>query len=337
MIRNAAAATTSVLRSKGANVTVPHVPTDLKIAGTRVTGRLRPGHAPTSEGWATPQERRSPGAEWRRGQLVDAHAAALFRSVATRTRASSTMVTTSSVALARTSATPRGRAASSSASVGAQLSCSHSVVARRPWSLYQWIAPASPGPVALRYLVDAGEVVAVMRPELIIGSIDNVQRLFDIDVDLSQHLDDLDLDETDDDDEPVLRWKSGRLVDTWRESYPYDERMPRPDYEVVKRQLQIELLKLQNWIKDTGQRLVILFEGRDAAGKGGTIKRFAEHLNPRGTFAVALERPNEREVGQWYFQRYVERLPSAGEIVLFDRSWYNRAGVERVFGFCTDA
>jgi polyphosphate kinase 2 len=81
---------------------------------------------------------------------------------------------------------------------------------------------------------------------------------------------------------------------------------------------------------------VILFEGRDAAGKGGTIKRFAEHLNPRGTSAVALEKPNERESGQWYFQRYVERLPSAGEIVLFDRSWYNRAGVERVFGFCTD-
>jgi len=160
--------------------------------------------------------------------------------------------------------------------------------------------------------------------------------LLDIDIDLSQHLDELDLDESDDDDEPVLRWKDGRLVDTWRESYPYAERMPRPDYEVVKRQLQIELLKLQNWVKDTGQRIVILFEGRDAAGKGGTIKRFAEHLNPRGATAVALESPSDRERGEWYFQRYVQRLPSTGEVVLFDRSWYNRAGVERVMGFCTD-
>jgi polyphosphate kinase 2 len=147
--------------------------------------------------------------------------------------------------------------------------------------------------------------------------------LFDIDLDLSQHLDDLVLDETDDDDEPVLRWKDGRLVDTWREGYPYAERLPRPDYEVIKRQLQIELLKLQNWVKDTGQRLVIVFEGRDAAGKGGTIKRFTEHLS-------------NRERGQWYFQRYIQELPSAGEIVLFDRSWYNRAGVERVMGFCTE-
>ena len=160
-------------------------------------------------------------------------------------------------------------------------------------------------------------------------------RPLDIDLDLSQHLDDLELDESDDDEEPVLRWKDGRLVDTWREGYPYPERMPRPDYEVVKRQLQIELLKLQNWVKDTGQRIVILFEGRDAAGKGGTIKRFTEHLNPRGATVVALERPSTREQGEWYFQRYVERLPSSGEMVLFDRSWYNRAGVERVMGFCT--
>jgi polyphosphate kinase 2 len=158
----------------------------------------------------------------------------------------------------------------------------------------------------------------------------------DIDLDLAEHLDQLELDETDDDDEPVLRWKDGRLVDTWREGYPYEERMPRPDYEVVKRQLQIELLKLQNWVKDTGQRIVILFEGRDAAGKGGTIKRFTEHMNPRGATVVALEKPSEREQGEWYFQRYVEHLPSAGEIVLFDRSWYNRAGVERVMGYCTD-
>jgi polyphosphate kinase 2 len=160
--------------------------------------------------------------------------------------------------------------------------------------------------------------------------------IYDVDVDLSEHLDQLILDETDDDDEPVLRWRDGRLVDTWREGYPYPERMPRDDYEVVKRQLQIQLLKLQNWVKDTGARVVILFEGRDAAGKGGTIKRFTEHLNPRGATVVALEKPSERERGEWYFQRYVEHLPSAGEIVLFDRSWYNRAGVERVMGYCTD-
>ena len=160
--------------------------------------------------------------------------------------------------------------------------------------------------------------------------------LLDVDLDLGQHLDELVLDETDDDDEPVLRWKDGRLVDTWREGYPYAERMPRPEYEIVKRHLQIELLKLQNWIKDSGQRIVILFEGRDAAGKGGTIKRFTEHLNPRGATVVALEKPTERERGQWYFQRYVSHLPTAGEMVLFDRSWYNRAGVERVMGFCTE-
>jgi polyphosphate kinase 2 len=159
----------------------------------------------------------------------------------------------------------------------------------------------------------------------------------DLDIDLSARLDELELDETDDDDEPVLRWKDGRLVDTWREGYPYPERLPRPEYEIVKRHLQIELLKLQNWVKDTGQRVVILFEGRDAAGKGGTIKRFLEHLNPRGAQVVALEKPNERELGEWYFQRYIAHLPGAGEIILFDRSWYNRAGVERVMGYCTDA
>ncbi len=158
----------------------------------------------------------------------------------------------------------------------------------------------------------------------------------DLDLVLDDYLDQLVLDESDDEDEPVLRWKDGRLVDTWREGYPYDERMPRPDYEVLKRELQIELLKLQNWIKHTGGRLVILFEGRDAAGKGGTIKRFTEHLNPRGSCVVALEKPSEREQGQWYFQRYVAHLPSRGEIVLFDRSWYNRAGVERVMGYCTE-
>src|SRR5487761_766033 len=140
-----------------------------------------------------------------------------------------------------------------------------------------------------------------------------------------------------DDDDPVLLWPDGTPVDTWREDYPYDERMSRDYYEGTKRLLQIELVKLQNWVKDTGQRIIIVFEGRDAAGKGGTIKRFTEHLNPRGASVVALEKPSARESTQWYFQRYVAHLPAAGEIVLFDRSWYNRAGVERVMGFASPA
>ena len=118
-------------------------------------------------------------------------------------------------------------------------------------------------------------------------------------------------------------------------TYPYKNLMSRKSYERQKYQLQVELLKLQAWVKDTGQRVVIVFEGRDAAGKGGTIKRFMEHLNPRGARVVALEKPTEPERGQWYFQRYVQHLPTRGEIVMFDRSWYNRAGVERVMGFCT--
>ncbi|MBL8556914.1 MAG: polyphosphate kinase 2 [Phenylobacterium sp.] len=113
--------------------------------------------------------------------------------------------------------------------------------------------------------------------------------------------------------------------------------MLRVDYEAQKFILQSELLKLQAWVKDARQRVVILFEGRDAAGKGGAIKRFMEHLNPRGARVVALEKPSEVERGQWYFQRYVQHLPTTGEIVLCDRSWYNRAGVERVMGFCTPA
>ncbi|AWS45489.1 polyphosphate kinase 2 [Streptosporangium sp. 'caverna'] len=137
------------------------------------------------------------------------------------------------------------------------------------------------------------------------------------------------------DDDPVLLRADGRPVDTWRQHYPYTERMNRADYERDKRLLQIELLKLQYWIKRSGRRLAVLFEGRDAAGKGGTIKRFTEHLNPRGARIVALEKPSERESTQWYFQRYVAHLPAAGEIVLFDRSWYTRAGVERVMDFCT--
>ena len=126
------------------------------------------------------------------------------------------------------------------------------------------------------------------------------------------------------------------LSDNWRKGgYPYKNLMSRKNYEKQKYQLQVELLKLQAWVKQTGQRVVIVFEGRDAAGKGGTIKRFMEHLNPRGAHVVALEKPSEVERGQWYFQRYVQHLPTAGEIVLFDRSWYNRAGVERVMGFCS--
>ncbi|MGE8640148.1 MAG: polyphosphate kinase 2 [Achromobacter sp.] len=126
------------------------------------------------------------------------------------------------------------------------------------------------------------------------------------------------------------------LATDWREGiYPYRHRMLRRNYEKQKYQLQVELLKLQAWVKATGQRVVILFEGRDAAGKGGTIKRMMEHLNPRGARVVALEKPSDTERGQWYFQRYVQHLPTAGEIVMFDRSWYNRAGVERVMGFCS--
>ncbi|MDH3263297.1 MAG: polyphosphate kinase 2, partial [Paracoccaceae bacterium] len=117
--------------------------------------------------------------------------------------------------------------------------------------------------------------------------------------------------------------------------YPYADRVPRRSYEAQKARLQAELLKVQLWAQDTGQKFVILFEGRDAAGKGGTIKRFMEHLNPRFARVVALNKPSEIEKGQWFFQRYIEHLPTAGEMVFYDRSWYNRAGVERVMGFCT--
>ncbi len=118
-------------------------------------------------------------------------------------------------------------------------------------------------------------------------------------------------------------------------TYPYSEKMKGKDYEKEMDELQIELVKMQAWIKATGQRIAILFEGRDAAGKGGTIKRFRENLNPRGARNVALSKPSDAERSQWYFQRYISHLPSAGEIVFFDRSWYNRGVVENVFGFCT--
>ncbi|MCR9111404.1 polyphosphate kinase 2 [Marivita sp. XM-24bin2] len=116
--------------------------------------------------------------------------------------------------------------------------------------------------------------------------------------------------------------------------YPYTEKLGRSAYEAEKAALQAELLKVQLWAQDTGQKFVMLFEGRDAAGKGGTIKRFTEHLNPRTARVVALNKPTDVERGQWYYQRYIQHLPTAGEIVLYDRSWYNRAGVERVMGFC---
>ena len=116
--------------------------------------------------------------------------------------------------------------------------------------------------------------------------------------------------------------------------YPYDKRLPRNEYETTKAQLQAELLKVQLWAQDTGQKFALIFEGRDAAGKGGTIKRFTEHLNPRAARVVALNKPTWEEQGQWYFQRYIQELPTVGEMVFYDRSWYNRAGVERVMGFC---
>ncbi len=120
-------------------------------------------------------------------------------------------------------------------------------------------------------------------------------------------------------------------------SYPHRERLKRKAYEKELEALQIELVKLQSWVKSSGARIAIVFEGRDAAGKGGTIKRFRENLNPRGARIVALPKPTEAEQSQWYFQRYVQQLPSGGEIVFFDRSWYNRGVVEKVFGFCSDA
>lgn len=161
------------------------------------------------------------------------------------------------------------------------------------------------------------------------------------------------LEGSDPEDQKALRKALSKLDDTrkeakpnpdeelskdWKEGgYAYANLLRRSVYEKEKFRLQVELLKLQAWVKETGQRVLIIFEGRDAAGKGGSIKRFMEHLNPRGARVVALEKPSPTEQGQWYFQRYVQHLPTAGEIVLFDRSWYNRAGVERVMGFCSDA
>ncbi len=142
-----------------------------------------------------------------------------------------------------------------------------------------------------------------------------------------------------DDDAPdairnaIKRAEKGEVINA---DYPYSERMPRKAYEKDLESLQIELVKMQLWAKETGARVAILFEGRDAAGKGGTIKRFRENLNPRGARVVALSKPTETEASQWYFQRYIDHLPAGGEIVFFDRSWYNRGVVEKVFGFCKD-
>jgi polyphosphate kinase 2 len=158
--------------------------------------------------------------------------------------------------------------------------------------------------------------------------------------DVREYIDKLQIDGhrigEDHDDDAILLDASGRAVDTWRENYPYEERLHRDVYDEQKYLLQVELIKFQNWSIDTGHRHVLLFEGRDAAGKGGTIKRFMEHLNPRYARVVALNKPTEREEHQWFFQRYIQHLPTAGETVLFDRSWYNRAGVERVMGFASD-
>ncbi|CAM5286549.1 hypothetical protein SAVIM338S_00230 [Streptomyces avidinii] len=136
-------------------------------------------------------------------------------------------------------------------------------------------------------------------------------------------------------EQPVLLDGQGSPIRTWQENYPYARKVPKGEYERTKRILQIELLKLQRWVKESGRRLIVICEGRDAAGKGGTIQRFTERLNPRGAHVVALDKPTDREAGQWYFQRYVPHLPGPGEIVFFDRSWYNRAGVEHVMGFCS--
>jgi polyphosphate kinase 2 len=135
--------------------------------------------------------------------------------------------------------------------------------------------------------------------------------------------------------EPTKEPGKDKPLPAWRQGYPYSKKLSTEDYEATKRLLQIELLKLQKHVKESGTKLLVICEGRDAAGKGGSIKRFMEHLNPRGARVVALDKPTEREQSQWYFQRYVAHLPSGGEMVFMDRSWYNRAGVERVMGYCT--
>nr|WP_245419544.1 polyphosphate kinase 2 [Phyllobacterium salinisoli] len=137
------------------------------------------------------------------------------------------------------------------------------------------------------------------------------------------------------DSEKLPKWiKDNALISG---SYPYDQQMPKDEYQDTLEKLQIELVKLQYWMQDTGERVLVLFEGRDTAGKGGAIQRLRQYMNPRTAHYVALPKPTDSERGQWYFQRYVAHFPGAGEFVTFDRSWYNRAGVEPVMGFCTPA
>lgn len=178
---------------------------------------------------------------------------------------------------------------------------------------------------AIESIVGGGEVLEKLQPLLEGASADDLEMLRSSLDKRERGL--LNEEQRKQDDELAADWRDG--------GYPYKNLMSRRSYERSKYTLQVELLKLQSWVKTTGQRVVILFEGRDAAGKGGAIKRFMEHMNPRGARVVALEKPSEVEKGQWYFQRYVEHLPTSGELVLFDRSWYNRAGVEKVMGFCT--
>ena len=136
---------------------------------------------------------------------------------------------------------------------------------------------------------------------------------------------------------PVKRAiKEHKKGDILNPDYPHPELMDKQQYETEVDLLQVELVKMQAWSKAKGARIAMVFEGRDAAGKGGTIKRFRENLNPRGARVVALSKPTDAERTQWYFQRYIKHLPAAGEIVFFDRSWYNRGVVEKVFAFCTD-
>ncbi|KIN68244.1 polyphosphate kinase 2 [Sulfitobacter donghicola] len=142
---------------------------------------------------------------------------------------------------------------------------------------------------------------------------------------------------TETDKEQAKTARNAQIVGFEQGEYPYQTKLSRSAYEKEKAALQVELLKVQHWVQETGQKFILLFEGRDAAGKGGTIKRFTEHLNPRAVRVVALNKPTEEERGQWYFQRYIKHLPTAGEMVLYDRSWYNRAGVERVMDFCEPA
>ncbi|PUB15415.1 polyphosphate kinase 2 [Yoonia sediminilitoris] len=136
---------------------------------------------------------------------------------------------------------------------------------------------------------------------------------------------------------PEKETRTAKIIGFEKGEYPYAQKLGRQKYEAEKAALQVELLKVQHWVQETQQKFILLFEGRDAAGKGGTIKRFTEHLNPRFARVIALNKPSDEEKGQWFFQRYIKHLPTAGEIVLYDRSWYNRAGVERVMGFCEPA